>query len=216
MTQRALFISILFVLLQLAGVQARLGFAGTTAPDAGNYIPYSESRREILLIASRDENERDDRGEDDEDEVRGYRKCRHGRSHKPCGHRELKVKMVRDLNFGRVVGDAQQGGTVVIHADTGSKTVTRLYDGGGAHSRAEFEIHGQPNKQFAVMLPPEVVLAASGNSKVERFTIFPSSSGTFGPDGKARVFVGATLALGPHRQGGEGSAPVSIYVDYLR
>lgn len=198
---------------------------GFLAPGISEALPSSvlnaSSQPELggqsFLVAHLDEDDRDDDWKDEEGH-RKYKKCHRNNRHHFCGHKSLDVKTIQDLKFGKVVGDSQHGGTVVIHADTGSKTVNQLYDAGGFHSRAEFEIIGKPEKKFVISLLPQIVLPSNVITKpsVESFTVFPSSMGTFGPDGKARVYIGATLKLGPIQQGGEGSGSVPLYVDYVR
>lgn len=178
-------------------------------------LPHTVS--EATSIVHLEKDDEDDNRQDGEEHPK-HKHCRYKKHYKFCGHKTLKIETIQDLKFGRVVGDSQHSGTVVIHADTGSKTVSRLYDAGGFHSRAEFEIIGKPNKKFIVTLPNKVRLPISTDKrpKIGRFTIFPSSTGRFGPNGKAKVFVGATLKLGPTDRGGEGSGTVPIYVDYIR
>ncbi|GJL77820.1 MAG: hypothetical protein NPINA01_08090 [Nitrospinaceae bacterium] len=225
MTLRVPCITLLAILVQTL----LLGGSEATSLSVANFSAQQEPGQGRFLVAhlqdndgdeddSNDENDRDEEDRDDEKRHKKYKKCHYKKHFHFCGPRSLRLKTIDDLKFGRVIADSQQGGSVVIHADTGSKTVNQLYDAGGFHSRAQFEIKGKPYKKFVIALPDKITLPANTGirSRVGRFTVFPSTIGRFGRDGKARVFIGGTLKLGPTKQGGEGSGPVPIYVDYVR
>jgi uncharacterized protein DUF4402 len=220
MNPRALLITLLVIIGQMAalgGVVLSPRTSDALSSSASQVSPQPEFVGKSFLVAHLEEDDRDDDWQGGGGHRR-HKKCHRRNHYHFCGSKSLMIKTIQELKFGRVVGDSRHGGDVVIHADTGSKTVNRLYDAGGFHSRAEFEIMGKPEKKFVVTLPSKIELPNITTTKprVESFTVFPSSTGTFGPDGKARLFIGATLKVGPTQQGGEGSGPVPIYVDYVR
>jgi hypothetical protein len=217
MTQRVFWILILVIMLALEGGAIQSGNAGAITLDAENSFAQINLKKKSFLVAHLKEDDEEDDWKNKKDHRR-YKNCHRKKHFQFCGSKSLRIKTIQDLKFGRVVGDSQHGGTVKIHADTGSKTVRRLYDAGGFHSRAEFEIKGKPDKHFVITLPAQIVLPVSSGKepRVRKFTAFPSTTGKLGSDGKARVFIGATLKLGPTQNGGEGSGPVPIYVDYVR
>jgi hypothetical protein len=219
---RLFLLAVTVILSQTLAFEAgviRYGVAEAMPLGAENSSVKIDLIKNSFLVAHLDEYEEDDEDDDDDREGRRrHKNCHRKKHYRFCGPKSLNVETIQDLNFGRVVADSRHGGTVVIHADTGSKTVNRLYDAGGVHSRAEFEIKGKPNKHFVITLPARIVLPISSGKepRVGRFTAFPSTTGTLGADGKAIIFIGGTLKLGPTQQGGEGSGPVPIYVDYVR
>ena len=86
------------------------------------------------------------------------------------------------------------------------------------HGRGEFEITGEPNTRFVITLPKEVDVQNPTGKQItlSHFTVHPDKVGILGPEGKAVIQVGATLNLGPGREGRiEGRRAVDIFVDYL-
>ncbi len=70
---------------------------------------------------------------------------------------------------------------------------------GGGHGPAVFLVLGAPNARFVIQLPQEIVLhGPRGVVRLREFVSSPPHFGTLGADGKALVYVGATLDLG-HR-----------------
>ncbi len=132
--------------------------------------------------------------------------------------RPLSVEQLEELAFGRIAGDPSLPGEVVIEAETGRKSVRgAVVDLGGYHGRAEFEIRGEPNAQFIITLPPEHAMTSKDGGTTARvidFTSSPSKTGALGPDGRATVFVGATLRLRPGQPGGGYRGPLDLFADY--
>ena len=130
----------------------------------------------------------------------------------------LRLRTLQTLEFGRLSTDALLGGSVTIHPATGKKSTFRAQNLGGLHGRAEFEISGEPNTRFVVTLPKKVVIQNPTGKPITltHFTVHPDKIGILGPDGKTFIQVGATLNLGPGREGSiEGRRTVDIFVDYL-
>lgn len=132
--------------------------------------------------------------------------------------RPISVTQQQDLAFGTIASSLAQGGTVVINATTGTKTVTGgITDLGGTHGRAEFLVKGDNNTAFTITLPGSITITAAsgpGTATVDSFASDPSSSGVLGGNGKATVFVGATLQLGANQAGESYSGAFDIIVDY--
>lgn len=131
-------------------------------------------------------------------------------------------RVLEPLNFGRVVGDSLIGGTVIINASNGIKTVSGgLTEIIGGHSRGEFEVTGDPSQGFSITLPTEVITAGKAGTggvqtlRLTDFTSSPSGTGVTGPDGKAVVFIGATATLIPGQPGAIYNHAASVIVDYL-
>ena len=131
--------------------------------------------------------------------------------------RPMKLRVLHDLEFGKMIPDATLGGTFTLEPATGKRTATRVNHLGGLFGRAEFELTGEPNARFRVTLPNKLVVPnkAGHPVKLTNFAVYPDAEGTFGPDGKARFFVGATLNFGPGQSTLEGRQPIDIFIDYL-
>ncbi|MCH8998814.1 MAG: DUF4402 domain-containing protein [Proteobacteria bacterium] len=133
---------------------------------------------------------------------------------KPGESNVLRVEAVEDLGFGKVVAGGG-GGQVVLDPATGRKTARGgAFDLGGYASRAEFIIRGTPNARFAILLPDRVTLSGKGGKVVLRnLTSSPRHFGRIGPNGAARVYVGATLELRRNPPTGTFRGAFSILLD---
>ena len=72
--------------------------------------------------------------------------------------------------------------------------------------------------RILVTVPKEVDFETTSDKpiKLTHFIVHPDKTGILGPDGKAIIQVGATLNLGPGREGHiNGRRTVDIFVDYL-
>ena len=130
----------------------------------------------------------------------------------------LRLRTLQALEFGRLSADALVGGSITINPATGRKSTFRAQNLGGTHGRAEFEITGEPNTRFLVTLPKKVAVQTASNKQITltHFTVHPDKIGILSPNGKAVIQVGATLNLGPGKEGSiKGHRAVDIYVDYL-
>lgn len=134
--------------------------------------------------------------------------------------RPLTIEQVEELDFGRIAGDVALPGEVVIDPVSGQKTLSGgVVDLGGSHSRATFEISGEAGAEFVITLPGEREIKgqdteAPGRVVLTDFASSPSRSGVLGPDGRATVYVGATLKMKPGQPGGHYRGPLDIFVDY--
>lgn len=153
-------------------------------------------------------------------------------SSKDSDSEKLLVRTLRNLQFGDVI-PIRQGLVVVIEPATGNKTVLEGIDGGGRYGPAKFEVKGQPNKQFVVTLPDQIVMLGTGiRSELSSFTAYlppdqgtsPNSSGpktsmrdvvgSLDQYGKAIILVGGKF-VSRGRQAGIGMCVFSVFVDYL-
>lgn len=130
-------------------------------------------------------------------------------------------RVLQALNFGRIVADSLSGGTVVIDASTGNKTVSGGLTGIiGGHGRGVLEVTGDPSREFTITLPTELIISGKVGGGVQtmrltNFTSSPSSTGITGPDGRAIVFIGATATLIPGQPGSIYNNAVNVFVDYV-
>lgn len=130
---------------------------------------------------------------------------------------QLKVDFVEGLSFGKVMADTAAEGRVVINPATGQKETYGSFDLGGNYHRGEIEVRGIPGKRFYVSLPTVVVLTSRGERAIRLtdFTVHPSNTGTLGVDGRAVLYLGATLTLRPSQQGARSKGRINVFVDYI-
>ena len=136
----------------------------------------------------------------------------------PWAHalRPITITLFQNLDFGSV-GTTVNTGTVVINPATGLKTVTGgALDLGGVHTPAIFDVTGEKNTAFTIVLPSQITIVApgGGTAVVNAFTSSPSSVGLFNQQGQATVTVGATLNVSSVTAQGAYTAPFSVTVAY--
>ncbi len=109
----------------------------------------------------------------------------------------IRVRQQQDLAFGTVASSAAQGGTVVINASTGNKTITGGVDDlGGIHDRAEYLVKGEKNTFITITLPASITATAAsgpGTATIDTFVSSPAWPATLPGIGRGNVLVGATL-----------------------
>lgn len=135
----------------------------------------------------------------------------------PAQAKPISIKLMQDMAFGTLAGDGTLAGTAVINPSTGVKSVTGgVFDLGGIHNPAIFEVKGDKNTTFNITLPGAVTLTSGGNSMtLNNFTSSPSGSGVpTGPNGKVDVTVGATLQVGVNQAAGTYSGVFTVTVNY--
>ncbi len=129
----------------------------------------------------------------------------------------------RDLRFG-TVAVASSGGTVVIDPATGFRTFSGgAFDLGGTGLRAEFSVRGEPGTEFTIDIVPNGNTLVRKGGQTVGISLFKSSppstgeigsaTGEIGSDGKAKVFVGATLTVAPFQPPGKYRGLFDIIVD---
>jgi len=121
----------------------------------------------------------------------------------------ISITQEADLKFGSFAIDATNAGTVVISAINGARSFT----GGAAvvpasasdFNTAEFNIAGEANATFSVLLPASVLLTGPAGSTltVDAFTVgidgiqkvleTNATTGVIKENGKANMLVAATL-----------------------
>lgn len=131
--------------------------------------------------------------------------------------KKLHVRFIEDLEFGEVSADSRLNGKVIIDPATGAKHVYGTLDLGGRYSRGELDIWGEPGERFMVTLPDQVQLSSKGGATLmlSDFTVFPDRTGVLGPDGKATIYLGATLAVKANNPSVKAKGTINIFVDYV-
>ena len=121
---------------------------------------------------------------------------------------------------GMVFGDISSSsvaGTIVLtpsgsRTTTGGPTVNSAVTG----SPATFDIQGDANATFAIILPVSTVLngSSSGSMTVDNFTSSPSRSGSLDGTGRQVLYVGGSLKVGSNQVFGSYSGQMAVTVAY--
>jgi hypothetical protein len=122
-----------------------------------------------------------------------------------------------DLVFGRYATSVTQGGTVTINPATGGKSVTgSVYDMGGAHQRARFDVEdGSDDATIVITLPSQITITSGGNSMtVDAFTSDPSGTAVLDDQGEGQFYVGATLNLSANQAAGVYTGQFTVTINY--
>ncbi len=134
--------------------------------------------------------------------------------------RPLNVEQLEELAFGRITSDPSASGAVLIDPVSGNKTLLGgAVDLGGEHSRAEFLITGEPEARFVITLPDQRKIKSEGSggpgtATVTDFASHPERSAALGRNGRATVYLGATLKFKPGQPAGKYQSALDILVEY--
>ena len=137
----------------------------------------------------------------------------------------ISISKVTDLEFGNVAVSTG-GGTVVMNATTGIRTVTgdcTLPATPGTVSRAQFTVGGESGYTYSITLPAGATTIGDGVAStmtVTPWTSSPTPTGTL-TGGTQTLYVGATLNVGATQTPGtysatasNGSGEFSVTVNY--
>ncbi len=129
--------------------------------------------------------------------------------------RQITLRLVEDLSFGKIVAGGRRGGAVVINAATGRRTVSGgAIQLGGRYGRAEFVVRGTPNTRFRIFYPGKIEMRGqNGRARLIDINSVPGRVGTIGRNGEAIIFVGATLELRSSQPSGRYRGTFSIRAD---
>lgn len=117
-----------------------------------------------------------------------------------------------------LVGSTATSGTITIDSSTGTKTAAGgALALGGLHTRAHFQIRGEKNRSFSIILPGSITITAPGGATttITGFESTPAVTGTLDNSGKASVYVGAVLQVGVGQTSGVYASVFDITVQYL-
>ncbi len=128
----------------------------------------------------------------------------------------LILEFVEDLRFGVIVKDRARFGEVVIDATTGRKWLRGgAYDFGGHHARAELRLIGEPDAPYVVLVPDSIPLGEHWRgAELSDLVVSPGRFGRLGPDGRATIFIGATLKVLPTMAPGDYTVTFHMTADY--
>lgn len=129
----------------------------------------------------------------------------------------ITIVLQDDLAFGSVAGDGSLPGAVTVDAATGAKSVSGgAFDFGGVHARARFLVSGDKNTAYIITLPSSITATdgGAGTTTIDTFASDPSGTGSFPGNGRATMFVGATMNLGVAQSAGSYSGVYSVIVEY--
>lgn len=129
----------------------------------------------------------------------------------------IRVTVLDDTHFGRVVADRHRSGSVSQSADGFAVSTQGGVEavGGSSRSATRLRLRGEPGADFLVSMPAQVPMHGPGGGVVLReFQVKPDPEGTFDGAGNAAVTITATVTLSPGVSAGEYRVPVDVLVDY--
>lgn len=126
----------------------------------------------------------------------------------------IAIAKKSDLAFASVTAHPTRSGTVVV-GTTGGRICGKHLTCSGPVAAGSFEVVGGANLGYAITLPTSVTLSSSSSSMtVDGFKSSPAAAGVLAGDGKASIFVGATLHVGPNQPFDVYSGSLIINIDY--
>ena len=126
----------------------------------------------------------------------------------------MAIAKKSDLAFASVTAHPTNSGTVVV-GTTGGRTCGKQLTCSGLVAAGSFEVIGGANLGFAITLPTSVKLSSGAhNMTVDSFKSSPAASAVLASDGKASIFVGATLHVGPDQPFDAYSGSFIINISY--
>ncbi len=126
----------------------------------------------------------------------------------------IAVAKTSDLAFASVTAHPTNAGTVVV-GTTGGRICGKHLACSGPVAAVSFEVVGGANLGYAITLPTSVTLSSSASSMtVDGFKSSPAAAGVLAGDGKASIFVGATLHVAANQPFGVYSGKFAIGVQY--
>lgn len=135
----------------------------------------------------------------------------------PAHGKPISATLVQDLDFGSFVVTSPTG-TVTIYPSGAGPLYSGVLSTGGAVLPAQFEIKGDKNQPFTIILPsaPIIIPGPTGNMVIDNFFSEPleGANGTFNGQGKATVTIGATMTVTDQLSAGPYGSTFDLTVMY--
>lgn len=127
----------------------------------------------------------------------------------------LQVEVLEEIDFGRVVSNRQQAGTVRLDSNR-NVLVTGGSDAlSGTRSIARVRVKGSPNQPVTALLPATVQLqGARGSLQMSNFQVLPNAVQTLDASGLATFTIVSTLNLPANASDGRYTTDVLVSFDY--
>lgn len=127
---------------------------------------------------------------------------------------DIAVSRVSDMSFGQIVSSTF-GGTITI-STAGVRTPNGIaVVASSSSSQAVFQVTGDPNTSYAIVLPSSVPLSGSGTDMtLDSFLSNPTDTGVLDGSGVQIVYVGATLHISASQHPGAYNGTVDLSVAY--
>jgi hypothetical protein len=130
----------------------------------------------------------------------------------------LSISNSRDLNFGTIVANSENAGTVTLAAtsDATSSATGVTMAPGSVSNTAIFTITGDEKRTFNITMPATVTLAGPG-SKTMLITLaknLDDANNSLATGGTSTLYVGGSLAVAANQAAGAYSAEFNVAIAY--
>ena len=128
----------------------------------------------------------------------------------------LQVEVLEEIDFGRVVANRQQAGTVRLDANRNATATGGSEALPGARSITRIRVKGSPNQQVMAMLPSTATLQGrrGGTLQLSAFQVLPDTTQTLDASGVATFTIISTLNMPANATDGRYMADVFVNFDY--
>lgn len=130
----------------------------------------------------------------------------------------LSISKTRDLNFGTIVANSENAGTVTLATTsdaTSSATTGVTMAPGSTSNTAVFAISGDANRTFNITMPATVTLAGPGIATMD-ITLTKNLSATNNAltGGTSTLYVGGSLAVAANQAAGAYTGEFNVAIAY--
>ncbi len=127
----------------------------------------------------------------------------------------LQVEVLEEIDFGRVVANRQQAGTVRLDGNRNAVVTGGSEALPGARSITRIRVKGSPNQQVMAMLPSTATLQGPrGTLQLSAFQVLPDAMQTLDASGVATFTIISTLNMPANATDGRYLADVLVSFDY--
>ncbi len=129
----------------------------------------------------------------------------------------LSITKERDLNFGTIVANSENAGTVTlgVTSDATSSATGVTMAPNSESSTAVFDIIGDANRTFNITMPATVTLVGPANAEMIitlAKNLYDANNALTG--GTSTLYVGGTLEVGVNQAAGDYSADFTVAIAY--
>lgn len=129
----------------------------------------------------------------------------------------LSISNTRNLDFGTIVANASEAGTVTLAAtsDATSSATGVTMAPGSVSNTAVFAINGDANRTFNITMPATVTLAGPANAEmIITLAKNLSNENNVLTGGTSTLYVGGSLAVAANQAAGAYTAEFNVAIAY--